>query len=188
MARPVMISHAFLKWPIDRRSIRRLTLIGNVLLGLLVGQQIIMLFGFLGQRPEGALPAEEVPRPTGEVSAASLTVSSPNDITSQPLELVQLFGAPPTAQRQEPVRVAPEARLNLTLRGVIHSTNAGTARAIIAESNGRDVAYPLGAWLPGGARLTRINHRNVVVSHSGREELLPLSSKGAPGGEAAPGS
>lgn len=173
-----MIADAFVKLLGDEQTMKRLVLAINVILGFLLGYQLTLALGLFGDEPKMALPEQ------GHSQGHSLerqAVPKPHTVTSMSLEQVHLFGQPRLTKRQETVAQAPRVRPKLTLRGIIHSTNLRAGRAIISESNGRDVAYPIGARLPGGMRLTKINSRNVAVSHRGREELLHLSNKMAPG-------
>ncbi|MGC1954097.1 MAG: type II secretion system protein N [Gammaproteobacteria bacterium] len=169
-----MISPTFLKSLGQERAMKRLALAVNVMLGFLIGHQLTVFFGLVGEEHNLALPA-------GGASFERLAVARPDAVPSTSLEQLHLFGEPSMAKRQETVMQPPEVRPKLVLRGIIHSTNWRAARAIITEINGRDVAYPLGARLPGGIKLTKINYRNVVVSHRGGEELLYLSNKMTPG-------
>lgn len=97
-----------------------------------------------------------------------------------------LFGQ---AEDIRPVETAvapmPETPLNLRLVGIFFMERGGNrALALIAESNGPERGYRIGEALPGGARLQRIQRNHVVVSRSGREEMLKLPKLG----EAAPTS
>ena len=156
------------------RSMKGLILAINVMLGLLLGYQLVILMGFEAEEQKIVVPERE-----GSLDRPAVPIA--DGVSSVPLEQVHLFGEPHAATRQESVAEAPEVRPTLTLRGIIHSTNRRAARAIITESSGRDVAYPLGARLPGGMRLTEINYRDVVISRRGRQELLHLSNRAAPG-------
>lgn len=140
--------------------------INGMLLGLL-GYQFAVLAGLIGKDRPGALP---------EPAVASAQVALPLStvVTPEALQEVRLFGESSQAKRQEAVTEAPEVRPKLVLRGVIHSADSQGARAIITESNGRDIAYPLGARLPGGMQLTEIDYRHVVILYRGHEERLHL--------------
>lgn len=168
-----VIAHRLLKLRGDWFSTKTLVAGVNVILGLLLGYQVMALMGVVGDPHALALP---IVGPKVQPRA----VSEPHKVDAIAPEQLHLFGEPQMVARQETVAAAPEIRPQLTLRGIIHSTNSRAARAIITESDGRDVAYPLGARLPGGRRLTKINYRDVVVSHQGREELLPLAKKVTP--------
>lgn len=97
-----------------------------------------------------------------------------------------LFGQ---AEAVRPVETSaaplPATPLNLRLVGIFFMERGGDrALALIAESNGPERGYRIGESLPGGARLQRIQRDHVVVSRSGREEMLKLPKLG----ETAPAS
>ena len=83
------------------------------------------------------------------------------------METPTMIHAPPP-----PVPVAP---LNLRLVGVFFVERGGEkALALIAEGKGVERGYRVGESLPGGARLEQIQRDSVVVSRSGRQEILNL--------------
>jgi type II secretory pathway component PulC len=168
-----MIAYRLLNLHGDQLSVKRLAGAVNVMLGILLAYQVTALMGFVDDQ-------YEVPLSMDGANAPPRAVQKPDKHTAIAPDQAHLFGEPLAAGRQDAVAEAPEVRPSLILRGIIHSTNTGAARAIITQSDGRDVAYPLGARLPGGRRLSKINYRDVVVSHHGREELLTLSKKVAP--------
>lgn len=96
-----------------------------------------------------------------------------------------LFGnAAPTAQEASPAPT-PETPLNLTLRGVIASEDAASARAIIAEQGGKENPYAVEAQLPGGAVLKEIHADRIILTRNNRDETLSLPKTAMSGG--APG-
>ncbi len=69
----------------------------------------------------------------------------------------------------------PMTPLNLRLVGLFFAEQgASAALALIAEGDGAESAYRIGAALPGGARLERIERDQVVVSRQGHQETLRL--------------
>jgi general secretion pathway protein C len=111
------------------------------------------------------------------VQASSHRVAATPSAAHKPGERIagwQLFGAPPAAVPQAPAPVeAPETKLNLILRGLLHSADPQLARAIIAA--GADEAqYGVGARLPGNAELAAIHADRVILLHRGRHETLRL--------------
>lgn len=99
-----------------------------------------------------------------------------------------LFGE---AEAVRPVETAvapmPVTPLNLRLVGIFFMERGGDrALALIAESNGPERGYRIGESLPGGARLQRIQRDHVVVSRSGREEMLRLPKLGETAPTSAP--
>jgi type II secretory pathway component PulC len=147
---------------------RNVALSINVMLLGVLGYQFAVLASLIGEDKAGALPEPAV-------ASAQVAIPLSTVVTSEALREVRLFGESSQAKRQEAVTEVPEVRPKLVLRGVIHSTDPQGARAIITESNGRDIAYPLGAGLPGGMQLTEIDYRHVVVLYRGREERLHLN-------------
>jgi general secretion pathway protein C len=78
---------------------------------------------------------------------------------------------------------AEETRLQLTLRGVVSSTEDGLGFAIIENSGQQDV-YAVEDKLPVPGELAKVMPRQVVLDNGGTYELLVLyeeSSMGAPG-------
>lgn len=75
-----------------------------------------------------------------------------------------------------PVETAPlvETALPLELRGILASTDAAGARAIIAEQARDENFFAIGASLPGGATLKEIHNDHVVLLRGGRLETLRL--------------
>jgi general secretion pathway protein C len=81
-----------------------------------------------------------------------------------------LFGpAPP------PVAELPESDARLTLHGVVLSERPEETRSIIAGPDGRHVAYPLNARLPGGGEVVEVQADRVVLLRGGRHEALRLA-------------
>lgn len=74
----------------------------------------------------------------------------------------------------EEVQDAPETRLNLTLSGVVASSDAKTAAAII-ENNGKQSTYGIGDKIDGTrASLAQVHVDRVIIKQSGRMETLML--------------
>lgn len=93
------------------------------------------------------------------------------------LAALHLFGnyqariAPPL---DDTPAVVPETRLNLTLKGVLASTEGGTAKAIIADAGGNEDFYSVGAAIPGGAQLEEIHEDHVILRRNNQLETLRL--------------
>lgn len=88
---------------------------------------------------------------------------------------LHLFG-----DAQQPVGQAvdaPDTRLNLTLNGVIASSDERIARAFIATVGGSEKGYRLGAGLPGGAILKEIHPDRVILLRGGQYETLRMPKK-----------
>lgn len=91
-----------------------------------------------------------------------------------------LFGQAEAVRPVEtPAAPKPATPLNLRLVGIFFMEQGGDrALALIAESNGPERGYRIGELVPGGARLQRIQRDHVVISRSGREEILKLPKLG----------
>lgn len=87
-----------------------------------------------------------------------------------------LFGVP---QAEQDAALPPETPLNLTLRGVF-ATQGQSAYAIIANAQGKEDGYRLGAELPGGVVLKEIYPDRVILARGGRSETLSLPSERLP--------
>ena len=83
----------------------------------------------------------------------------------------QLDVSRPVETPSVPLPVTP---LNLRLVGVFFVEQGDRALALIAEGNGLERGYQIGAPLPGGALLERIQRDHVIVSRNGRQEVLNL--------------
>ncbi len=68
----------------------------------------------------------------------------------------------------------PETALNLQLRGVVASSDPKSASAIIADAAGKEGFFRVGDELPGGAVLSEVHPRHIVLSRGGRFETLAL--------------
>lgn len=68
----------------------------------------------------------------------------------------------------------PETALNLQLRGVVASSDPKSASAIIADPAGKEGFFRVGDELPGGAALSEVHPRHIVLSRGGRFETLAL--------------
>lgn len=93
------------------------------------------------------------------------------------LQQLNLFGRLNQVPVQEPadeVTDAPETRLNLTLTGVVATSVADDATAII-ENKGTQVVYGLGEKIEGtNATLRQVQADRVIIRNSGRDETLML--------------
>ncbi len=86
-----------------------------------------------------------------------------------------LFGRLEVGRPVETPPVAlPVTPLNLRLVGVFFVEQGDQALALIAEGDSLERGYRIGAPLPGGALLERIQRDHVIVSRNGRQEILNL--------------
>ena len=69
---------------------------------------------------------------------------------------------------------APTTELNLLLKGVYTSSVSGRGSAIIANAEGDEGVYRVGARLPGPAELKEVLDDRVLIEHNGRIETLWL--------------
>lgn len=102
------------------------------------------------------------------VEAAPQAAATDLDAELTRLRALQLFGAAAATGD------APETRLAMALRGVIATGDASSARAFIAEANGEERSYAIGATLPGGARLSAVHADRVLLERNGQFETLSL--------------
>jgi general secretion pathway protein C len=79
----------------------------------------------------------------------------------------------------------PDTRLRLSLKGVVAATSQGRSIALIADDQGNEQHYVLGAELPGGATLEQVHGDRVVLRRAGRFEQMRLP-RDAPPSAAAP--
>lgn len=91
---------------------------------------------------------------------------------------LNLFGEyqaqPVIVQPKEEVKDAPETKLNLTLSGVVASSDEDIATAVI-EHNGKQNTFGIGDKIEGTrAILQHVYFDRVIIKHSGRSETLML--------------
>lgn len=74
----------------------------------------------------------------------------------------------------------PDTRLSLSLKGVVADTSQRRSVALIADEQGNEQHYILGAELPGGATLEQIHADRVVLRRAGRFEQMRLPRDAPP--------
>jgi len=74
----------------------------------------------------------------------------------------------------------PDTRLSLSLKGVVADTAQRRSMALIADEQGNEQHYILGAELPGGATLEQIHADRVVLRRAGRFEQMRLPRDAPP--------
>ena len=128
-----------------------------------------------------------IPSSEASVAPPHLAVTSKasnntnNDVDANRLVAYHLLGQ---VDKQAPVKntqsVVRATRLPLTLRGVVVSDRADTARAIIAAPNVGELSYAIGAILPGNAKLEEVQVDRIILLRNGQFEtlLLPTDSEG----------
>lgn len=126
----------------------------------------------------GVTAAMQVPPPVpsappGVAAGARPTTTAADE--GKTIAALHLFGRADliaAVPKQEPV---VETTLQLELRGIFSSNDPSLARAIIAEPSRDEKPYAAGATdIPGGATLKEIRDDHVVLSRSGRLEILRL--------------
>lgn len=126
------------------------------------------------------VPLPELAPDVGQTGVARTQIQRPVAHRSQAGQINQwhLFGkveqAKPKLKPIATVETVPETRLNLKLSGVFASKNPKIARAIIADSTGREDSYAIGDEIPGGAKLHQIMSDQVILEYRGRYETLKL--------------
>ncbi len=124
-----------------------------------------------------------IPEPSAPATPASLS-SAPKPVASaqrgvnvSELQQLNLFGTvnqQVAPMEEEVVTDAPETKLNLTLTGVVASSNAGEGTAII-ENRGAQNVYGLGEKIDGtNATLDRVMNDRVIIKNGVRKETLML--------------
>lgn len=146
-----------------------------------LAQLFWLLVGFGG---EPAAADINRPAPVNSQLAERASVASAS-IDVERLKTLDLFGAAAvvdTAPSQQAVatgieREAVDTRLNLTLNGVIGSSDPKAARAIISDDKSQALYAP-GESLPVGnnARLVKVLEERVILENGGRYESLWLYS------------
>jgi len=97
-----------------------------------------------------------------------------NDIVS-----ANLFGNPKPAVV---VKQAPKTTLNLTLQGILSTSDVAMARAIILAGKQKSELYSVGEKIPGtGASVKEIRDNEVILNRNGALESLPLIKKNKSG-------
>jgi len=114
------------------------------------------------------------------VVARGSSVSSPsvqNGVNVRKIQQLNLFGDAAAAPKTETiveVTDAPETRLNLTLTGVVASSEQSSGTAII-ENRGSQAVYGLGEKIEGtNATLQTVYHDRVIIRNGARNETLML--------------
>lgn len=119
---------------------------------------------WLGPGPLAATGAAAAPEAAGAQSRASLTDFG-------------LFGAASGGEAPGQLDLAinaPQTNLDLSLHGTLATDDPDGALAIIADGEGVERAYEVGAELPGDAVLYRVYRDRAILRRAGELETLPL--------------
>lgn len=109
-------------------------------------------------------------------ASAAPNSARPQATPSASIAALHLFGSTDQAPSGGAID-APETRLNLSLNGVIASSDKRVARAFIAAGGGAEKSYRLDASLPGGAILKEIHPDRVILLRGGQFETLRMPKK-----------
>lgn len=169
----------------QQRWVQQLPLAANLLLLAVIANSTAQLSWQLlpSVAQPGFNPAMVSVTANSSVLEGSRTASA---ATTTDIAAWHLFGEAVAELVNAPVQeVVPETTLKLELRGILSSTEAALARAIIAELEREESSYAVGAAVPGGATLQEIRIDHVVLARGGRLETLRLpreSLEGVVGG------
>jgi general secretion pathway protein C len=122
------------------------------------------------------IPEPEAPSTVTQVQTATVTKSDNNNTNLAVLLAQNIFGEPNSAPVvvETDISDAPETKLNLTLTGVVASTQDQDGAAIIARNN-RQATYGIGDKIDGTrATLHRVFADRVIISNQGSKETLML--------------
>jgi general secretion pathway protein C len=122
------------------------------------------------------IPEPEAPSTVTRAQTTQVVQSNNNNTNLSVLLAQNIFGEPSSAPVviETDISDAPETKLNLTLTGVVASTNDQDGAAIIARSN-RQATYGIGDKIDGTrATLHRVFADRVIISNQGSKETLML--------------
>lgn len=119
-----------------------------------------------------------VPQPAWQAAPVT-AVSAPAASKGNHLQAIvnaHLFGRYQAEQAPAATALseAPDTRLNLTLVGILAGSSQRDSRALIAQSNGTEEPYALGADVIAGVSLQAIFPDRVILSRGGQLETLRL--------------
>jgi general secretion pathway protein C len=149
----------------------------NILLVIWIAVQLAALTWAVLPQQEPA-PAPVTAQPGNPVQ------KNPHTALIEQLPGLHLMGVPTSAATTvttAPVD-APDTQLRLILRGALASDNKLDARAIIADSGGKEEQYAIGDSVPGNAELSEVYPDRVILKRSGRFETLRLPTDTPTGG------
>lgn len=138
---------------------------------------VVYIAYLLAQFTWQIVPSNHVPAVITHSSAAqpNLSKSAFNVAQFSSLNLFGEYSAEEKTTEQLPeVQDVPETRLNLTLSGVVASSEPKNAAAII-EQGGKQETYGIGDKITGTrAQLEQVHADRVIIKQSGRLETLML--------------
>jgi len=147
---------------------------------LVRGLLVIWLAYVLAQLLWFLIPKPSIPPAKIDGSSLSGTPSSVGkvQVDIETLKKITPFGNPAAQTEIKPEineQQAVDTQLNLTLRGLVYSSNKNLARAVIATSDKQDV-YAVGDQIPLGNNVSvlKILTDRVIISNNGKHESLWL--------------
>jgi len=154
----------------DRIGEQGLVWLVNLLLLALLAQAIASFIWQMLEDDE-ALPAQSYSTP----SIVNRSTQQSAILLAQRIANSHLFGRVEAGSSEPRGANAPETKLNLLLKGVIASSDAGNAVAFVAAGKGAiEKSYAIGDNLPGGAILKEIYDERILLEYRGRMENLSL--------------
>ena len=150
---------------------KQIHLVVVVILGL-------YLLAFAAELVWRIIPQPTLAPPPAALNIASLpSGNSQSGVNLRKIQQLNLFGnatAKPKPVEQKTVTDAPETRLNLTLTGVVVSSDEAAATAIV-ENKGTQNVYGLGEKIDGtNASLQQVFKDRVIIRNGTRDETLML--------------
>ncbi|WDE14673.1 type II secretion system protein GspC [Thalassomonas haliotis] len=147
-----------------------------------IAQVIIILMlayiAYLGAQITWMLVPEPAANNTAtRLSGANKVSQEKQTVSVSKIQALNLFGEYNSqAVEEEVIEIedAPETRLNLTLTGVVASSNSNNAAAIIEHQSSQET-YGIGDLITGTrATLEQVHNDRVLIKQSGRLETLML--------------
>lgn len=109
-------------------------------------------------------------------SASAANSSAVKDYTA--LTNLHLFGEykAPAVEPTQTVEAPPpvETQLRLNLLGILYDDTPEHARAMIANEQGEEESYGVGAQVVPGAKIEEIHQDHIIISRGGKREILKL--------------
>jgi general secretion pathway protein C len=144
----------------------------RLLLVVILSLSLARLFWLLFPTP--AVPAATVAIPT----ASGPVDSAGGSVNIAELKTLAIFGRADAPKQDQPAAIdskVVDTNLNLTLVGVMESSDETSARAIIASGNKQDV-YAVNTPLPVGNNVTlsKVMNDRVIINNNGQYESLWL--------------
>lgn len=136
----------------------------------------LYLLSYAAQLTWRLFPSTDAPSATAPAAANTQPRQPSADINLSSLKRLNLFGAIGAKPKvvEQKTNDAPETQLNLTLTGVVASSDTQQGAAIIAN-NGKQNTYGIGEDIDGtNAELKEVYADRVIIENRGRDETLML--------------